>query len=783
MLINIKRNRSATKGHLSAVCNMLFMECLDNSDHRLCPGSKCKNNPDYFRCKDDKFCIFNSLLCDGHFQCEDKSDENEEICSVCPTTNSTKERTRTYSCKHRYTGTPICANACDGIDDLCAGYTDEDCDGLSFLYIMLHIGVGIIFFSSIGMLSEKCYYVHMRSEREDYLNDQTMVELSTVGNTGATGRLNSYIELRENKSFINRHLNILFCHKEFRSHLKAAEFSLEYRKLEIEFNQGNVELTDHYYFMNFGTNTQTGYFYDILANSLGIRINTFFARICPTLIEVIIENYWVKKINEYGMFVLKILVHYADTTKDILLLLKIWNFMLGGNGNALLERLNEFPIIVFWVILFTIVASEMLNFVSLLHNQKFQSSLEVKYVLSILLCPIMPVVIHYKEFRVKVKQLDALEKIKHDKNDPWSNDLDVSLTKCRKEIQNLKLVIADLKAGENVVEHFVQFIILLLILLLQHTETAKVTRMDKIFLNKNDFFLYVSLIWSFISLLRGHISYIASSKNGCLGLLGKIILFCYFFTGLSGKLFNIVLFCTQILGLFDSNYHGYLSQLDFKTGYQRVPELYDVYDYHLNDTPIFFNEIWSRLQLNNSMSFNPTPIYVTLCAVFLLHIVLCSFLQSKLETHVKTTLTKIYFLSIYSLMSPPLFLDWEVIYRKNKKKFSVKESWRKSQKFLICNIMMHFVQHIIFCIPLIMQKISISARNTELTSYFVMPLKNELYSTYIVDVLLTTGIAVAFVLPPIQYSLAHLYFVKGHPWSRVLNAKINPVQPQMNKDF
>jgi hypothetical protein len=45
--------------------------------------------------------------------------------------------------------------------------------------------------------------------------------------------------------------------QKFGLHLKAAELSLEYRKMEMKLNQGNEELSDDYYFMNFGTNTQT----------------------------------------------------------------------------------------------------------------------------------------------------------------------------------------------------------------------------------------------------------------------------------------------------------------------------------------------------------------------------------------------------------------------------------------------------------------------------------------------------------------------------------------------
>jgi inner membrane protein involved in colicin E2 resistance len=81
------------------------------------------------------------------------------------------------------------------------------------------------------------------------------------------------------------------------------------------------------------------------------------------------------------------------------------------------------------------------------------------------------------------------------------------------------------------------------------------------------------------------------------------------------------------------------------------------------------------------------------------------------------------------------------------------------------------MEHIVLCIPLMLLKRSIKERNNQLSDV-LPPLNEELYSTFIVNLLLAIGITVTFVLPPIQYGLAHLYFVKGHPWSRLLNAKL-----------
>jgi hypothetical protein len=153
------------------------------------------------------------------------------------------------------------------------------------------------------------------------------------------------------------------------------------------------------------------------------------------------------------------------------------------------------------------------------------------------------------------------------------------------------------------------------------------------------------------------------------------------------------------------------------------------------------------------------------------HLFITFKLQSKLIKGSKERATNKIFRTLFALLCPPLFMDWEEIYRDNKGSITFKESWTKSQKCLVVHILMHFIEHIVLCIPLMLFKKTIDQRNKQL-SYLFPPLNDELYSTFIVNLLLGIGITVAFVLPPIHYGLAHLYFVRGHPWSRLLNAKL-----------
>jgi hypothetical protein len=87
---------------------------------------------------------------------------------------------------------------------------------------------------------------------------------------------------------------------------------------------------------------------------------------------------------------------------------------------------------------------------------------------------------------------------------------------------------------------------------------------------------------------------------------------------------------------------------------------------------------------------------------------------------------------------------------------------------ILSHIMMYCFEHAQFCVPLILFNSSIDARNEQLSELFP-PLDDELYSTYIVIVLFGTVILAAFTLPPIQYGLAHKYFMIG---SGLLKSKL-----------
>jgi hypothetical protein len=131
------------------------------------------------------------------------------------------------------------------------------------------------------------------------------------------------------------------------------------------------------------------------------------------------------------------------------------------------------------------------------------------------------------------------------------------------------------------------------------TTTIKVTSLDKIVLNDNQWFIALSTGLSCFSLLKGQLSYISASKGNFLPLKGAAVLAVYISLSLAVRVFTVLLCYTPILGLYDATHHGPLGILKTDLSSFEPPGKF-IYDVSQNDTIVTFSHAWDNHCLEHS---------------------------------------------------------------------------------------------------------------------------------------------------------------------------------------
>ena len=95
----------------------------------------------------------------------------------------------------------------------------------------------------------------------------------------------------------------------------------------------------------------------------------------------------------------------------------------------------------------------------------------------------------------------------------------------------LKLLTAKLQCTENVLENITQLTVLIIIILLSHTTTRAVVNIEAIFVGSNQALPNLLAALSFISIIRGQLTFLKANKAGCLSLKASLIVALYFIVG------------------------------------------------------------------------------------------------------------------------------------------------------------------------------------------------------------------------------------------------------------
>ena len=137
------------------------------------------------------------------------------------------------------------------------------------------------------------------------------------------------------------------------------------------------------------------------------------------------------------------------------------------------------------------------------------------------------------------------------------------------------------------------------------------------------------------------------------------------------RVLSIVLLFTPSLGLFDTLHHGRLATFHVNYG-QRI------FDYSSDGLPIKFVDAWEPFILDDISDFLHMPVtavIVIMIVMAVLHIFVSTFILK--ITLKKNFSAELFVHRFHSLISPPLHVDWESIYRENEHTVPVLTCWKR----------------------------------------------------------------------------------------------------------
>ena len=137
------------------------------------------------------------------------------------------------------------------------------------------------------------------------------------------------------------------------------------------------------------------------------------------------------------------------------------------------------------------------------------------------------------------------------------------------------------------------------------------------------------------------------------------------------RILSFIILFTPSLGLFDCLHHGRLGSIPVQDG-QRI------FDVSLDGVQLNFSNAWEPYKIKD-ISYFPdmtvSAVSALLVSMVLFH-TFVSILILKLLLR-KPFGTELFIQAIHSFLTPPLHLDWELLYRRDTKINNVVESWKK----------------------------------------------------------------------------------------------------------
>ncbi len=520
---------------------------------------------------------------------------------------------------------------------------------------------------------------------------------------------------------------------------------------------GDSAVADRLAFSTLGTNRETMVLFDALDRGLLYRLQAYVELRMPRILSALLRSFpglvaWLTL-----LVVAKVALYYADLAKDVFLVAQLKSKLLGDAFGLSYDavRNNLYPLTILALMAASLAATEVLNFLTIVLFVNSGSALR-----KMLLCLSTPLLVGFGVYSAAKRAL----KVKVLCNGSRDRDrLHESLRSIRYAGYEEDRLHSLLLANENLLEHFVQSALLAVVLLAEESPTRAVQTAGNILVDGSG---YAAVALSACSLVRGHVAYIAALKRGHLSNLGQAILALYFLASIATRMWAIVVCLTPLLGL--------LGSLDFARLATIPSSKFAVRDD--DGTVVGFagsRGDWEEpFHISGLSELFPGRLaassYSGVAAA-----VLASHVAAALALHGRFFCRLGRWQLLYTFVCPPLFVDWEEIYRTAFSE-TVSECWRKSRTVHAAFVALIAWQNLVMCVPLAIYRGILWRRADQMLEGGFLLLPEEENSISFINWLLAGSVVLFAVFSPLsQMFFSVVYFKHGHPWSRILRREAN----------
>ena len=499
--------------------------------------------------------------------------------------------------------------------------------------------------------------------------------------------------------------------------VKGRKKCQEIYKTILDIKEGDIHETDLFFYKVLTDGEAASYFYGHVDHDLGSKFEEWYKAWCISDLNCLAScqsqwyfRYIFRPFANWLRVIASTAMYYFDIVKDVLLVLVLAGVVTTSDeeSQGKIEEYNERESLSRKVIMVLCISSLLATDVAKIFLVISSGALSAKMrCWGTIFVPFLPAFLYHRDWRFRALRRETIDGLENN----WAHafrdhlmmlaapleiapDTDMILTWTRTKLRESSVIKAELRATENFLEHYVQLTLLSTLTWIYYDHKDEgYTRLSAEIIGDNKKLIILSATISLISLLRGQVNLVSTLKRA--SPMAMIILCVYFALGTATRVVAVMIFMMPML-------HGAVETVETAVA---------------------------------NYSFLVGLVAVHLLLSFLLLTWFYGGAQSKRRRFLQSS---------WTLICPPLFIDWETIHRLKRYEMPIEECWKRSRNQFLSHNLLMVTENMVVC----------------LASVLVRDWKWE-----------NLRFICMILFPLIQLSmiaLAYLYFTQGHLWSRIL---------------